>query len=732
MKNYAVGILGAGYIADWHCRALKLCPNAHIAAVADLDLGRANAISSEHGIARAFGSLSDMLEQGDVDVVHVLVPPAYHLMAAEQILAAGKHCFLEKPMCISRDECDALASTEAASEARVGVNHNFLFQPAYESLRRDLRLGRLGRIESAVIAWRKPLGQLIGGPFDLWMLAEPGNLILEVGPHSASHLLDLVGDPDEISASCGSPVELPGGRVAFRQWSATARTANASVDMLFSFGKGVSEHYVQVRGSHGSAIVDLENNVYRLDRATRYNVDFDRYFRQRNMAGSSGVQARNNLLRYVGSKFKLCTGGNPYGASIEASISAFYRSLAGERDRRHSIDFGTSAIEICERIVTAAAVDRAATPVPVAVVASNESRGESNGHIFGNTRASGGDMNGRPRATSAPVLIWGGTGFIGQHVVEGLAEAGYSVRVAARRPNCIPRRLELPGVEVVKGNLTRPEDIDHLLDGVEHVIHLARPIVKRWNEYHQYDIEPSRLLAERCLDAGVKRLIYSGTIDSYYAGKSGGKITEATGLDRAIKHRNLYAQSKETIEKILLEMHREKGLPLVIVRPGIVLGSGGSPFHWGIGMWNGESNCQVWGAGTNRLPLVLAGDVADAIVRTLEVDDIVGESFNLVADPCLTAREYLDELQRHTGVAIDALPTPVWRFYATDMFKWVVKTMVRHPERRMPSYRDWESRTQRAVFDNSKARERLGWNPHSDRETMIEQGIRIPADEVFA
>jgi nucleoside-diphosphate-sugar epimerase len=60
----------------------------------------------------------------------------------------------------------------------------------------------------------------------------------------------------------------------------------------------------------------------------------------------------------------------------------------------------------------------------------------------------------------------------------------------------------------------------------------------------------------------------------------------------------------------------------------------------------------------------------------------------------------------------------------SDLAKWAVKVAVGHPDRsRMPSYRDWESRTQQALFDCALARDQLGWAPASDRQRMIDEGI---------
>ena len=256
--------------------------------------------------------------------------------------------------------------------------------------------------------------------------------------------------------------------------------------------------------------------------------------------------------------------------------------------------------------------------------------------------------------------------------------------------------------------------------------------MKTWEEFTEQDIEVTRRIAEACLRHQVRRMIYTGTIDSYYAGVRAGTITEATPLDPRIAWRNLYARAKAASEELLMESHRQQGLPVVIMRPGIVIGSGGSPYHWGIGMWSWNSICQIWGQGRNPLPFVLVEDVAGALVLALETPGIEGESFNLVAETGLSALDYLKAFEEHAGVLFQKLPTAPWKFFAADLAKWLVKQVVRHPDERKPSYRDWESRTQRAVYDCSKAIRVLSWKPATDHEEIIQRGIAVPVTQFLS
>ena len=335
---------------------------------------------------------------------------------------------------------------------------------------------------------------------------------------------------------------LPGGREFYRRWCVEAGTGPVAVTLHFSFSPGFTEQTIHVRGSLASATVDLERNTYLLHQHTRYGLDFDRYQMISREAASLRSQARRSLGEYGLSKLKLSTKGNPYGLSITRAVQSFYAGLGKTLDDRLSPELGPG----CHR--------------PVRRDRSERCRRE--GYLQG--------VNGlvRPLATSDPgtaapadILLLGATGFIGQELARQLLAAGHRIRILVRNPGKLPEDLQGPNVDVLTGDLTRPEDLRRAVDGSRIVYHLARANVKTWDEFVEQDIEVTRRVAEACLSSRVQRLIYTGTIDSYYAGSRAGTITEATPLDPRIAWRNLYARAKAASEDILLSMHRERGSP---------------------------------------------------------------------------------------------------------------------------------------------------------------------------
>lgn len=96
---------------------------------------------------------------------------------------------------------------------------------------------------------------------------------------------------------------------------------------------------------------------------------------------------------------------------------------------------------------------------------------------------------------------------------------------------------------------------------------------------------------------------------------------------------------------------------------------------------------------------------------------------SLAGEPSLSEQEYLEELDRAGGMRIQRHDKPIFRLYWADLIKWVVKVAVRHPARRLASYRDWESRTQRARFDCTAVKTALGWRPVGERGELVRRGI---------
>ena len=706
VREFRVGLVGAGFILDSHASALKAVKGVKLAAVCDRVPSRAQVAAAKYGIEDVFDSIDDIVAS-DCDCVHIILPPPLHVDVARRLLGAGKHVFIEKPMGLDSASCRALAAYAVERNLKVGVNHNFLFLPAYQAIRDAVHNGEVGTIDQISIDWLYPLPLINSGPFNNWILAAPQNLVFELGPHLAAFACDLAGRVTPLCGHAGAAIDLPGNQRVYRHWQLIGNAGadhRTAVNLNISVAPGQRNRRLMLRATGLVAHLDFDRGVASIEHSRSVNPIFDNMLTVHDSRRAIAKDARRNFRRHALATLLKRPNSNPFSESIYESISTFYERLrVDEIDPRHSAEFGVHVIELCEGLVDKAGVPpQPDAPVPSSPVKSIPTR-------------------------AATVLVVGGTGFIGRGLVKRLIDQGRSVRVVTR--NAASAHLDLSGIDVdiVEGSHGDPTTLSRALPGIEVVYHLAKADGRRWQDYVEQDVDPCRVLADASLRHGVKRFIYRGTIDSYDSAAPSTVITGDTPLDSRIATRNHYARSKAMCEELLVKIHREKGFPVVILRPGIVIGAGSPPFHWGVGLFNSESNIDYWGDGTNPIPFVLVDDVVDGLVRALDAPGIEGRTFLLTDAPLMSARDYVAAVEARAGLKLAARSMPIWRHFAIDAVKEAAKYAIRHANRRSTNLHDWACRSHKARYDSRATQEALGWKPAGTKERLI-AGVNASVD----
>jgi len=241
----------------------------------------------------------------------------------------------------------------------------------------------------------------------------------------------------------------------------------------------------------------------------------------------------------------------------------------------------------------------------------------------------------------------------------------------------------------------------------------------------------AQTVARACQAADVRRLVHVGSIASLYLGPDAPTVTGATPPDPRETERGDYARAKVLADRLLLDLHAREGLPVTILRPGVVVGEGGPPLHSGLGMFNNDQHCIGWNDGRNALPFVLVEDVAAACVLACTAPGIEGRCYNLVGDVRPSARDYLADLARALGRPLRFHPQSPTRLWLVDVAKWVVKRATGRAVA-MPSRRDFLSRGMAATFDIADAKRDLGWQPVADAAIFDARAVAVQAGTVQA
>ena len=286
-------------------------------------------------------------------------------------------------------------------------------------------------------------------------------------------------------------------------------------------------------------------------------------------------------------------------------------------------------------------------------------------------------------------------------------------------------------MRLVAGDIRDPDAVARAITGAPVVVNLAHGGGGgTFEQIRAAMVGGAETVARACLaatrDGRVPRLVHVGSIAALYLGAQPAPVTGATPPDPEAERRGDYARAKALSDRMLLDLHTREGLPVVILRPGVVVGEGGPPFHSGVGLFNNDQHCIGWNAGRNPLPFVLASDVAGAILAAAGAEGIEGRCYNLAGDVRPSAREYLAALARVLGRPLQFHPQTPERLWLVDVGKWAVK---RAGGRRtpMPSLRDLRSRGMEATLDCSDAKRDLGWAPVADPAAFEAAAIAVHA-----
>ncbi len=306
-----------------------------------------------------------------------------------------------------------------------------------------------------------------------------------------------------------------------------------------------------------------------------------------------------------------------------------------------------------------------------------------------------------------PVLVTGGTGFLGRALVAALLAQGAAVRVAARRPDRLPP--ELRDAERFTADLATPDSFEPALEGVGTVIHTAVSYGS-FERQQLVNVSGTQALAQLAAEHGVRRFVHISTL-AVYGYRHSGIVTEETP---PASSRDPYSLTKRAAESAVMAIGK---LNWVILRPGAIYGPYAPLWTKALFQLARRRPFFFVGSGRGRLPLVHVDDVVEAVLRVLDNSDALCEAFNLVHPEPVTWRDVLSAYAAAAGQTLNwqAVPTAL----AAAVANVAALTSVRPSARAaLPELLHFLEHA--PIFSTDKLQRALGWQP----QVSLTEGIR--------
>lgn len=312
------------------------------------------------------------------------------------------------------------------------------------------------------------------------------------------------------------------------------------------------------------------------------------------------------------------------------------------------------------------------------------------------------------------ILITGGTGFLGTHIVRNfLAYGETNLKVLASR---VPEWMKDAGVKAVEGSITNADDVAKACKNVSAIFHLAGKVSRDNDDaasMNKIHLEGTRILCEAATEAGVGTMVLASSSGTIAVSEDEQIVDETFPQPIDILTRWAYYASKYYQERAALENFKAEGQKLVIMNPSLLLGpdderlSSTKPVLDFLGK-------KIPYSPSGGLNFVDARDTAAAFISALEKGK--HQEKYLLGSANMTFEQFFGRLERLSGVSAPKLRVPkklamTGSSIINSLYKnWGKASPVKPNEVEQAEY-FW-------YFDSTKAEEELGFTPRDPQETL--------------
>lgn len=321
------------------------------------------------------------------------------------------------------------------------------------------------------------------------------------------------------------------------------------------------------------------------------------------------------------------------------------------------------------------------------------------------------------------ILVTGGTGFIGSHLIEALRKKGEDfVCLVRKESNWQP--LAKKGIKLVFADLKERKKVFSELEKIgkmDVVFHLAsflsdEPVPYR--VFYENNVLGTKNLADFFLDKKLKRFIYYGSIAGIGIREIKGLVNEKTPCKPDLP----YGRSKLETEKLLLSYFKRYRFPVVILRPPTVYGPGEKRNFLILCRTIKSGLFKIIGSGENRMSFCYVGNLIAPTLAAAKKKRVEGKVFLIADTRPVTMREMTETIAKAEKVKLSSIKIPIFLAKIIGLFFDILSKIFK---RQMPlSLGRVKTMTANFAYDISKAKRILGYKPPRDWQADVAKTIK--------
>ncbi len=198
MERLKIGVIGCSGMAEGHMTAVEKNVNADLIAVCDINLEKAKRSAEKFNVEHVFRDYKELLAMEEVDAVIIVTPDQIHREQAIAALEAGKHVLCEKPLALTREDCDAIVAAAKKSNKKFMVGQICRYTPGFLAAKELVEDGVIGELTFVESEYAHDYTGIIEP--GTWRADPLRNGVVGGGCHAVDLLRWIAGDPSLVTA----------------------------------------------------------------------------------------------------------------------------------------------------------------------------------------------------------------------------------------------------------------------------------------------------------------------------------------------------------------------------------------------------------------------------------------------------------------------------------------------------------------------------------------------------